>query len=100
MHPHTLPFGRGVFASRADVIFHVATAEHTARGYIFEAREDISSRTADDVPHQIKPPAMAHAHNDLLGATLAGDSHDFIEQRDERCDALQRKTFCSQISRL
>ena len=62
------PVGREVFAGRAEVIFHVAAAQHAARIDIFEAGEDFGGGPADGVDHDVQAAAMAHGHDALLGA--------------------------------
>ena len=46
VNPHLPSTGAGVHARRADVILHVAAAQHAARIDIFEAGEDLGRRAA------------------------------------------------------
>ena len=56
--------GRGaVNAGRADVIFHVARAEHAARIDVFKSGNHFMRRLARRVHHHVQSSAMAHRHD-------------------------------------
>src|SRR5216684_4543488 len=63
--------GGDVGAGGADVILHVACAEHAARIDIFKSRDDIMGCFAGSVDHDVEAAAMAHGHDGLDGAMLA-----------------------------
>ena len=92
---------RGDVASRrANVIFHVASAEDTARVDIFKSRDNFVRRLARGVDHHVEAAAVAHGEYRIERAALAGDVENRIEERDERGDAFERETFCPEIARL
>ena len=70
VNPHLSAVRAGKHASRADVIFHVAAAEHTARIDIFESGEDLGRRTAHNVDDDVQPPPMAHGEHGLISAIV------------------------------
>ena len=100
MHAEPAPFARAVFARRADVILHVAAAQHAARIHILKARKNIRRALPRDVRHHVQPPAMAHAEHDLLRARRRRRRQHAVEQRNHRGHAFERKSLAAQIARL
>src|SRR6266852_1341595 len=91
---------RLIFASRTDVVFHVAGAQNTLRIHVLEPGKDVGGRLADDMHHDVEPTAMAHRQHRLNRATPRGSFENLIEQRDQRGDAFERKTFCAEVAGL
>ena len=90
----------GVSAGGANVILHVARAEHAAGIDIFKARDNFVRRFAGDVRHHVQAAAVAHGHDGVDAAKFARGIENGIEQRNERGVAFQRKTFGAQIAAL
>src|SRR5262249_10548196 len=100
MNPKLADAARLVFPGRADVILYVAASQHAARIHILEPRENIRSRFACDVHHDVESPAVAHAQHRGLRAEPGGRLQDFIECWDQRSHSLERETLCAEIARL
>ncbi len=89
-----------VLAGCAHVIFNVAAAQHAARIDVFESGKHFFRRTPGHLHNHIQAAAMAHPHYEFRQTLLAGAFKDFINQRNERGNALQRKTLVAQIALL
>ena len=100
VHVDRLPARRRVNAGRADVILHVARAEHAARIDIFKSRDDFVRRLARRVNHDVQPPAVAHRDHGIDRARFARGIQNRIEQRNQRGHAFERKALGAQIARL
>ena len=91
---------RGVFARRAHVVFHVAGAEYAARVDILEAGEDFLGISFGNVGDHVKASAMAHTHHQFRGSEAGTGIEEFIDQRNERGDAFERKPLAAEIALL
>ena len=80
------------------MILDVAAAEHAPRLGILESGEDIGWILADDVDDDVQPAAMAHPEHDLDGTGVGGADQDFVEQRDQRDGAFERKALRPRIT--
>jgi hypothetical protein len=89
-----------VIAGGAHVVLHVAAAEHGARIDVFKVGIDLGGGPANDVPHDGEAAAMAHGHHAFLGAVVRGGLQGFIEQRDQRGVAFERKALGADVKRL
>ena len=78
-----------VLPGRAHVILHIAAAKHAAWINIFESGEDFFRRPSRDMRNRIKPPAMAHAHDQFDCAMSACAVKDLVNQRNKRGHALE-----------
>src|SRR5438477_7398010 len=80
---------RCLFAAPAQVIFHVTAAQYAAGVHIFKTSENFFRRALGDVRHHVQASAMAHAHDQFNCAVLSRAIENFINQRNERGDALE-----------
>ena len=94
------PSSRGVDARCADVILHVACAEHAAGIHVFEAGDDLVRGLAGDVGHHVQAAAVAHGHHGIDATQIARAIEDGIEQRDERGVAFEGETLAAQVAAL
>ena len=78
----------------AEVILHIAVAIHGVRD---EIRIEFPEHEAVGLPQKLhddrEPPAMRHAHRDLLHAEARAIFQHRIERRDERFAALDAEAF-------
>ncbi len=88
----------GKHAGRADVILHVAAAQHAARIDILESGEDLRRRPAHDVDDDVQAAAMAHRQHRLLRAIVGRGVQDFVQQRNQRGVAFQRIALGSDVA--
>jgi hypothetical protein len=91
---------RDVLAGRSHVVFDVAGAENTAGVDVFKAGKDFFGRSAGDVGDDVEASAMAHAHHKFGGAEAGAGIENFIDQRDQRGDAFERKALAAEITLL
>ena len=91
MRAEPLAFVRGVMARRADVILHVAAAQHAAWVHILKAGKNIRLALSRDVRHHVQSPAMAHAEDDLFCSSLSGRQ---ARQRCRRENAIEQRNDC------
>ena len=71
VHVELFSSSRGVDARSADVILHVACAEHAAGIHVFEAGDDLMRGLAGDVGHHVQAAAMAHGHDGIDATQIA-----------------------------
>ena len=95
-----LAVGGGVHAGRADVIFHVTCAEDAARINVFKTRDHFVNGLAGNVRHDVQATAMAHGHDGIDTAQIAGGIENGIEQRDQRGVALEREALAAEVTAL
>src|ERR1700751_1109706 len=100
MDANLFPVRGDVVAGCADVILHVAGAKNATRVHVFKSCDDFVRRFARGVDHDIEAAAVAHGHNGFSGAVFSGCVENGVEERNERCDAFERKTFGAEIARL
>ena len=89
-----------VFAGRAHVIFHIAAAQNAPRVNILKAGKDLFGRAPGDVHNHVQAAAVAHAHDQIYRAALAGSVENLVHHGDESGDALERKSFVAKITLL
>src|SRR6266567_2053868 len=89
-----------VFAGGTHVILHVAATQNAARIDVFESCKNFLRRSSGNVDDYIEATAMAHAHDQFHSALLRRALENFIHQRNQRGDALERKPLGAQISLL
>jgi len=89
-----------VLSGRAHVVLDVATAEHAARVDILETGKDLFRRPPGNMHDHVQASAVAHAHHQFDGSTLASLVEDFIYQRKQRGDALERETLGAEVALL
>ena len=87
---HLAAAGAGEHPGRADVILHVAAAQHAARIDILEAGKNFRRRTAHDIDDDVQASAMAHRQHGLLGAMPRRGVENLVQQRNQRRVAFQR----------
>ena len=82
-------------AMRAGVVLDVAGPRHVlaeaAGDRILELGEDLGVRLVQHVRHDIQPAAMCHPDENLPDAGLAGPGNDFVEDRHEHVEPLDRE---------
>ena len=80
-------------AAGAQVIFHVARSLRAIRIDAFKFREYLHHRFADDVRQHVQASAMGHADHHFMDIGGRGAVQDFVQNRDGRFAAFQRKTL-------
>jgi len=100
VHPDFFAGAGNVGAGGADVVFHVARAEHAARIYVLEPSHDFMRALARGVHHDVQAATMTHGHDGRLRAVFPGRVQDGIEQGNKCRDAFQRKSLRTEIPRL
>src|ERR1700732_5310590 len=89
-----------VLSRGADVILDVTATENAARVHVLEARKNVCGALSRNVHHYIQAAAMAHADHDLFGARSSRAVEHAVQQRNKRRDALERKSFVAEVTRL
>ena len=89
-----------VFPSRAHVVLHVPTTQHTAWVHILEPGEELLGRTLGDVNYDVESATVAHAHHQFHGTTFAGGLENFVDERDKCGHAFEREALAAQIALL
>src|SRR6476660_4162365 len=89
-----------VLAGRAHVIFHIAAAQNAPRVNILKAGRDLLGRAPGDVHNYIQAAAVAHAHDQIYRAALAGSVENLVHHGDESGEALERKSLVAKITLL
>ena len=92
--------GGGEQSGRADVVLHVAAAQHAAGIDVFEAGEDLRRRAVHHIDDDVQASAMAHRQHRLLGSLLGSGIENLVEQRDQRGVAFQRVALGSDVARM
>ena len=87
-------------AARAQVIFHVARALGAIRIDAFELGKHLHHRFTDDIRQHVQASAMRHADHRFVHIGAGGAVQNFIQNRDGRFAALQRKTFMANETRV
>src|SRR6266851_5267500 len=91
---------RDVGARRAYVVFHVARTEDAAGIDVFKTGHHFMWRLACRVDHHVQAAAVTHGHDGFERAMLARGVQNGIEQRNQRGNAFQGKSFGAQVARL
>ena len=79
----------------AEVILHIARALGLIglRGAALEFMKDDTMRLAHHLREHVQPPAVGHAHDDLLHAERAAALDDLLERRDHRFAAVEAEAL-------
>ena len=87
-------------AAGAQVIFHVARTLRAVGIDAFELGEQLHHRFADDIRQHVQASAVRHADHRLMYVGFGGAVQDFVQNRDGRFPALQRKTLVTNKARV
>ncbi len=100
VHADLFAARRDVRAGCADVVFHVARAQHAARINILKTGDNFMGRLARRVNHYVQPPAVAHGHDRRDRPVLRRRVQHRVQQRNQRGNAFQGKSLRAQVPRL
>ena len=99
-HHDFAPRGRLPHAARAQVILHVTRALRAIRVDAFKLGEHLHHGLADDVRKHVQASAVRHADHGFMHIHCRGAVQDFIQNRDCRFAAFQRKTLVPDETRV
>ena len=100
MHADRTAIRRNKITGSAQMVFHVAAAQHAARIDILKSREDLCGRATDNLHRDVEPATMRHREHGLFGVLLDGSGQNGIEQRQKCCFAFERISLRAKVARL